>query len=266
MEFKSKAPDWKASGIEPPASLKEIGFEAGYKPPAAYFNWFWAGVSACLTELHEMLANVDATKDVDKYVKFAQEAAKARKTEYEMTIRLNGGRTEGTDAFTFDGSTSRTVNITPAKIGAAEAIAGTPIVAAASTDGAAYTATVTGVTELTNGMLVTIIPNMTSTTTAPTFNLNGLGAKPVRLPLSTNTAIMVQPVSESYYVANRPITLQYDAGYTPGGAWRVYGKQRLSVSDLYGDFNLENLGDVIISDSAPETVEDGKWYLIKAEV
>ena len=35
-----------------------------------------------------------------------------------MTVKLNGGSTEGTSKFTFDGSTAKTIDITPAKIGA----------------------------------------------------------------------------------------------------------------------------------------------------
>ena len=63
------------------------------------------------------LGNVDNTRDTNKYVAYAQRAGVADKTESALTIRLNGGRTEGTDMWTFDGSTSRTVNVTPAKIG-----------------------------------------------------------------------------------------------------------------------------------------------------
>ena len=45
------APDWQAVGAEPPASLKNSGFLSGYKPPAAYFNWFWSKVSRLLSQL-----------------------------------------------------------------------------------------------------------------------------------------------------------------------------------------------------------------------
>lgn len=68
------------------------------------------------------LDNVDNTADNDKYVAYAQRAGSADKTKYALTVRLNGGRTENTDMWTFDGSTSRTVNVTAAKIGAEPAI------------------------------------------------------------------------------------------------------------------------------------------------
>lgn len=51
MAFKKVVPEWNAQGVEPPSSLKNSGFEAGYKPPAAFFNWFWHGVSEALKEL-----------------------------------------------------------------------------------------------------------------------------------------------------------------------------------------------------------------------
>lgn len=67
------------------------------------------------------LDNVDNTPDTEKHVAYAQRAGNADKVQYALTVRLNGGRDEGSDMWTFDGSTSRTVNITADKIGAAEA-------------------------------------------------------------------------------------------------------------------------------------------------
>ena len=55
----------------------------------------------------------------DRYVKYASTSGSANKTKGSMVVRLNGGSTEGTDLFTFNGSTGKSVNITPAKIGAA---------------------------------------------------------------------------------------------------------------------------------------------------
>lgn len=71
------------------------------------------------------LGNVDNTSDTNKYVAYAQRAGVADKSKYALTIRLDGGRTENTNQFTFDGSTSRTVNITPEKICAEPAIEST---------------------------------------------------------------------------------------------------------------------------------------------
>ena len=45
----------------------------------------------------------------------------ANSVAHSLAINLNGGTTEGTDKFTFDGSTVKNINITPASIGAATA-------------------------------------------------------------------------------------------------------------------------------------------------
>lgn len=283
MDFEKNVPTWEAPGTEPPEELKTSGFVGGYQPPASIFNWFWSGVSACLKELREKLSGhaadvenphnvtaaqvgldqVDNTPDTEKYVKFAQEALEARQVQNALTVRLNSGRTEGTDQFTFDASVSKSVNITPAKIGAAEADlsnvdaaalkaaveaagvsggGGIVTVDAASADGAAYTATVENVTELQNGQMLVIVPAITSTTTAITLDVNGLGAKPVRVPLSTNTAIMTQPESASFFVAGRPVLLQYDSAYLSSGVWKTVEKQRTDASDLYGTVPVESGG------------------------
>lgn len=64
------------------------------------------------------LGNVNNTADSEKNVAFASRAGSADKIKYSIIIRFNGGRTEGTDQWTYDGATSRSINITPEKIGA----------------------------------------------------------------------------------------------------------------------------------------------------
>ncbi len=56
MSFKNTPPDWQAEGIEPTPELRKGGFPVGYKPPAAYFNWFWTKVSKCIAELQAKVA------------------------------------------------------------------------------------------------------------------------------------------------------------------------------------------------------------------
>ena len=56
MNFTNTPPDWTAEGTEPSSSFKSVGFFAGFKPPAAYFNWFWTKVSKCLQELQKVSA------------------------------------------------------------------------------------------------------------------------------------------------------------------------------------------------------------------
>ena len=54
-------------------------------------------------------------------------AGSADKVNNNLVVKLNGGSTEGTKRFTFDGSTAKTVNITPDSIGAAGASHGTHV-------------------------------------------------------------------------------------------------------------------------------------------
>lgn len=51
MAFEKKVPDWHNEGSEPGEDLKQSGFTSGYKPPAAFFNWFWHGISEAVKEL-----------------------------------------------------------------------------------------------------------------------------------------------------------------------------------------------------------------------
>lgn len=53
MAFNNSPPRWDNEGIEPPQEQIEKGFSAGYKPPAAYFNWFWNTTSNCIAELQD---------------------------------------------------------------------------------------------------------------------------------------------------------------------------------------------------------------------
>lgn len=71
------------------------------------------------------LGNVDNTADNDKYVAYAQRAGNADKVQNALTLRLNGGRTEGSNMWTFDGSTGRSINVTAAKVGAVPVSQGT---------------------------------------------------------------------------------------------------------------------------------------------
>lgn len=71
------------------------------------------------------LGNVENTADSTKYVAFASKSGEAAKVTNKLTIRFNGGRTEGTNVWTYDGSTTRSLNITPDKIGAVDLDQGT---------------------------------------------------------------------------------------------------------------------------------------------
>lgn len=196
------------------------------------------------------LDNLDNTKDSEKSVKFASESAVAREVEYPLTVRFKGGDTEGTDKWTYDGSTSRSINITPAKIGASAEKHTHSVkdinktVAASSTDGVTYTATVDGITELYNGLEITIIPDTVSTARNITLNVNDLGDIPIRRPLSFSTFVATSIDSDRLYFlsANTPCRLMYHADYTTGGIWLMADKVKVSAQDLYGTVPIESGG------------------------
>ena len=54
-------------------------------------------------------------------------ATSANKVNASLTIKLNGGSTEGTNLFTFNGSAAKSINITPSAIGAAGSSHGTHV-------------------------------------------------------------------------------------------------------------------------------------------
>ena len=104
---------------------------------------------------------------------------------------------------------------------------GIPVVTTAG-DGTAYTATVKGASSLKVGMTVTIIPHAASTSATPTLNVNGLGAKEIRQPVSSSTETSVPGESESWLSAGKPITVMYD-----GTHW-IAQRTRASATGLHG--------------------------------
>ena len=130
---------------------------------------------------------------------------------------------------------------------------GVPIVAATSTDGVNYEATVDGVEELYTGFELTIIPNMTSTSTAVMLNVNGLGAKRIRVPLSSSTSATTTPKYEDFYAKDKPVKLIYDST-SLSGIWRIVDKNRPNAPDLYGTTPIESGGTG--ADNAEEAREN----------
>ena len=211
MNFEKDVPEWTAEGTEPPASLKSGGFTAGYKPPAAFFNWFWSGVSACLTEIRTKLStHKHAASDVESGT------GKGSVTAGNYLVgNGTGAMTEKTPAQVL------------ADIGAASADAVDPVVTTTGTS-TAYVATVPGIKALTAGVSFIMVPHVTSSTTTPTLNVNGLGAKGMRLQLSFNTTATTTPNLTTFFTANKPIRMMYDGQY-----WKP-DIHKTSADDLYG--------------------------------
>lgn len=113
---------------------------------------------------------------------------------------------------------------------------GIPIVTTAG-DGSAYTATVDGMSSLKVGTKITIIPHVVSAAYAPTLNVNSLGAKAIRMPVTYNTSTSSNGVLTNWLAANKPVTVQYNGSY-----WITVDLPRPSAQYLYGAVPIANGG------------------------
>lgn len=110
------------------------------------------------------------------------------------------------------------------------------IYAATSTDGVAYTVTVPGITSLYAGLQITVQLNRSTASTTPTLNVNGLGAKGIRQPLSTNNVATTAGSLNAWISSACPVTLIYT-----GSQWKTE-HYRPSAASLYGSVPLDKGG------------------------
>ena len=108
-------------------------------------------------------------------------------------------------------------------------------VSATSSDGVTYSATVSGITELTAGVSFVMIPNKISTSRAPTLNVNGLGAKSLRVKVSGYTGTTTAALTTNWLAPNKPIRVTYD------GLWWVCDMALPSASSMYGNVKAEDV-------------------------
>ena len=102
--------------------------------------------------------------------------------------------------------------------------------------GAAYLAAVDGITELSAGLTLTIIPHTVSTSTEPTLDLNSLGAKAIKQKLSDSTGGVTAGNSAGWITADKPLTVRYD-----GTQW-VADLMRQNAAELYGTVPISHGG------------------------
>lgn len=102
------------------------------------------------------------------------------------------------------------------------------IYTAESSDGISYTVTVPGVTQLYAGLEIMIVPGRISASTIPTINVNGLGAKEIRQPLSINSVATAPALIPTWLSPSCPIRLTYN-----GALWKTdFGRQ--AGANIYG--------------------------------
>lgn len=94
--------------------------------------------------------------------------------------------------------------------------------------GAAYTASVSGLT-LVAGASFVMVPHTASTTTTPTLNVNSLGAKNIRMRLSSSTSSTITLINSGFLAANKPVRVVYDGTY-----WVIDDFIQPDANNLYG--------------------------------
>lgn len=102
--------------------------------------------------------------------------------------------------------------------------------------GAAYTATVDGITALATGVAFLMIPHTISTVVNPTLNVNGLGAKYIRRRVSNSTVTTANASSANWLGANKPIRVIYDGTY-----W-IAEFDLPNANDIYGTVGIAKGG------------------------
>lgn len=127
--------------------------------------------------------------------------------------------------------------------------------------GAAYTVTIPGIAALAAGIIIFVNPHVTSTTTTPTLNVNGLGAIGIRRRLSSGTASLATANVTTMLYAGRAIKLTYSVvGST--GYWLVDDNPKPDAADLNGRVPVANGGLPTVSTSDNDKilkVVDGQW-------
>ena len=121
-------------------------------------------------------------------------------------------------------------------------------VTATSNDGIAYAAKVPGLTALTAGFSFIMVPDRISTSTNTTLNVNGLGAKNLRIRSTGYTSTTVSPSAANWLGNGKPVRVTYD------GMWWVADV----VADPGSDFTYSTT-DLTAGTSSLQT---GKLYFV----
>lgn len=108
-------------------------------------------------------------------------------------------------------------------------------VAATSSDGVAYIATVPGIDALTAGYSFIMVPNTISTSISTTLNVNNLGAKALRVRVSGYSGTTSSPLTSNWLAPNKPVRVTYD------GMWWVAEVVLPSAQQLYGNVKAEEV-------------------------
>ena len=128
-----------------------------------------------------------------------------------------------------------------------------------SGSGSAYTATISGITTLTAGISFVMIPHTVSTTSSPTLNLNGLGAKNIRRRVSSGSSTTTDGGSSNWLSANSPVFVTYN------GTFWITDLVTPNAVDITGTVPVAKGGTGVTTlDALKNLVQNDTWKLTTA--
>lgn len=193
-------------------------------PASDVYAWAKASTKPSYSKAEVGLGNVNNTADSAKSVNYATSAGSATSASKLSTSRKLKVDLADPTPQSFNGSADAQAIGVSGKLAIANGGTGADSIDGIRTNiginavttggtGAAYTATVNGITSLTAGISFIMVPHVTSTTTAPTLNVGGLGAKKIRMRISSSTSSTIQLIRSSFLVAHNPVKVVYDGTY-----------------------------------------------------
>lgn len=193
----------------------------------------------------------------DEGIAIASDVVVSKGDEVEFATMDFGYRKDGLSVF--QPSTLRGIQIPTEPdmaasreyVDAAVAGAGIPVVTTAGT-GAAYTATVEGITELTAGQMLVIIPHTSSTSQAVTLNVNNLGAKNIWRYTSKSSGQISSGYNTQWIASDIPLMLVYDSAHQ---CWFS-----ISLSKPYA-YDLDGILNVLKGGTGQESLTSGSYLV-----
>ena len=189
-------------------------------------------------------------------------ATSANKVNKNLTIKLNGGSTEGTNLFTFNGSAAKTINITPSAIGAAASSHGTHLTIGTGSGNAAAgnhthkyagSSSAGGAATSANKVNTNLIIKLNSGSTEGTnlFTFNGSTAKTINI---TPSAIGAAASSHTHSYAASSHTHKYAGSSSAGGAATSANKVNASLVVKLNGGSTEGTNLFTFNGSAAKTI------------
>lgn len=197
-------------------------------PASDVYAWAKAPTKPSYTKAEVGLGNVDNTADSAKSVKYATSAGSAGAVAWANVSGKPTTYAPSSHTHNYAGSSSAggSANWANGANYANYAFSNNGV--STSGNGSAYTANVSGFS-LATGKSIVMIPHVTSTTTTPTLNVNSLGAKNIRMRLSSSTSSTIPLINSGFLTANKPVKVTYDGTY-----WVIDDFIQPDANNLYG--------------------------------